>query len=136
MHAALQRARRGRHSRRRAARRKDRTGILVMLTLRTCGFAFDKILNDYMLSSEAMALWCGRRPALDPSLCTAGVLSVERRYMQEAVEHVRGKYGDVPQYLASCGVDAHLQQAVRNNLLVNPHLPEGTFFERKRPAAP
>lgn len=110
--------------------RKDRTGILVMLALRTCGFPFDKILNDYMLSSEAMALWCGKQPALDPSLCTRGVLSVEKRYMQEAVEHVRKKYGDVPQYLATCGVDEALQQEVRRNLLVNPHLPAGTFDRR------
>jgi Tyrosine phosphatase family len=104
--------------------RKDRTGILVMLIKRVCGVSFDGILNEYMMSTETMALWGSKGPDLAPGLRTTAVLSVERAYMAEAVEHVKQKYGDVPAYLDTCGIGAEVRRAVRENLLLDPEAPD------------
>jgi Tyrosine phosphatase family len=94
-----------------------------MLIKRVCGITFDEILNDYMMSSECMSLWQGEgQAALAPGLCTKTVLSVERAYMAEAVQHVRKKYGDVPAYLSTCGIGPDVRKAVRENLLLNPEM--------------
>jgi Tyrosine phosphatase family len=102
---------------------KDRTGILVMLILRVCGATFHAILNEYMMSTETMALWGMHGADMEEGLQTSDVLSVERGYMAEAVEHIKRKYGDVPEYLSSCGVGPEARRAVRGNLLVHPEQP-------------
>jgi Tyrosine phosphatase family len=113
--------------------RKDRSGILVMLILRVCGATFDAILNEYMMSTETMALWGMHGADMDEGLQTSDVLSVERGYMADAVEHTKRKYGDVPEYLSSCGIGPEARRAVRERLLVHPERahdnPESTDAE-------
>lgn len=95
-----------------------------MLVLRVCGVPFDVILNDYMVSAKAMEVWGHEGPpGLSPHLRTQPVLSVERDYMKVAVQHVVDKYGDVPEYLADCGVEPEVLPAVRANLLMRPEQP-------------
>ena len=99
-----------------------------MLIMRTCGAEFREILNDYMTSSETMAFWAGSRPDLDEKLSTTMVLSVERAYMAQAIDHIVSKYGDVSAYLETCGVDSKVQDRVRRNLMEHP--------ESAKPMAP
>lgn len=90
-----------------------------MLILRVCGATFDTILNEYMMSNETMEMWGVHGADMEAGLQTDQVLSVERGYMVEAVEHIKAKYGDVAGYLDSCSIDKEARRAVRDNLLVN-----------------
>ncbi|MEV4623704.1 tyrosine-protein phosphatase [Asanoa sp. NPDC049573] len=73
---------------------KDRTGVLVALLLLVAGVPEDEVADDYAL--------------------TAGV---ERIVMVNTIEHLHRAYGGVAKYLADCGIDATLLDAVRARLL-------------------
>jgi hypothetical protein len=89
-----------------------------MLILRLCGIPFDTIINEYMVSARTMRIWCEEgRPGLVDHLKTREILSVEREYMIQAVEYLKMKYGDVGNYLESCGVDRESQEAVKRHLV-------------------
>eukprot|EP00892_Ulva_mutabilis_P000341 jgi/Ulvmu1/10307/UM060_0109.1 len=112
---------------------KDRTGLAVMLLLRVCGVDYDTILKDYMVSQRTMVSWHARGDVpLKKHLTSQQILSVERAYMEQAIDHIRIRYGDVPQYLESCGVSAEQQQIARE---INSRDGGGSAAERAEPAA-
>lgn len=88
-----------------------------MLVLRVCGVEYETIIKDYMCSQRTMASWHQRGDLpLKAHLTTQTILSVERQYMEQAIEHIRIKYGDVPNYLQSCGVTLERQATVKGIL--------------------
>lgn len=85
-----------------------------MLVLRVCGVDYETIIKDYMCSQRTMASWNQRGDLpLKAHLTTETILSVERHYMEQAIEHIRIKYGDVPEYLQSCAVTLEKQAMVK-----------------------
>lgn len=88
-----------------------------MLLLRVCGVDYTTIIQDYMFSQRTMVSWHARGDVpLKRHLTTQQILSVERQYMEQAIEHITLKYGDVPQYLETCGVSLQQQQCVKGIL--------------------
>ena len=100
--------------------RKDRTGMIVMLLLLLCEVDKDKIVSEYMISSRCMLAWQQHgtvKNKLDAHLQTAAVLSVEKEYIDAAIEHIEGVYEGVANYLLSCGVTMETQEAVKRLLM-------------------
>lgn len=102
----------------------DRTGVLAMLILGTCGASRRQILRDYLLSfasgERVDALLDGRHEGADAlgdiptSLFDLGSLA---EGMGLVVDCVLRRYGTFERYLAACGVAKRYVEAVRTHLL-------------------
>lgn len=85
-----------------------------MLVLRLCGVDYETIIKEYMFSERTMTSWNERKDLpLQAHMTTTPILSIERQYMEEAINHIKLNYEDVPKYLHSCGVTDEQQQVVK-----------------------
>jgi protein-tyrosine phosphatase len=73
---------------------KDRTGVLVALLLLVAGVPEDEVADDYAVTE-----------------------GVQRIVMVNSIEHLHQAYGGVAKYLADCGIDEPVLDAVRARLV-------------------
>ena len=96
---------------------KDRTGLIVLLTLLLCGVNEDAISSDYLMSEPALESEKKQRlehlanTGLDESFA-----GCPPDFVQTMVEHINKRYGGITAYLAKIGVGPELQQNVKQVL--------------------
>jgi protein-tyrosine phosphatase len=89
---------------------KDRTGLLVAITLGLLGVADDDIADDYALSGAAMERWLAWMRASDPDRAAqwessaAAVVHAEVATMHAVLAAVRARHGDLEGFAAAIGV--------------------------------
>lgn len=98
---------------------KDRTGIVAALILRAVGVSDDQIIADYMLTQpmsmerrEARMRELGWTTPLDPKLYEASDEAIRK-----LLSGIDETHGSVEGYLAGCGVNEAVLEAVKGNLL-------------------
>lgn len=87
---------------------KDRTGLVAMLLLGLAGVDDETIIEDYSYTRLLLPLPIELR---DSGLPEYLFLS-EPETMRETLDHVYKKYGGVPEYLESIGVDAGMRARI------------------------
>jgi protein tyrosine/serine phosphatase len=81
---------------------KDRTGLIAMLLLSSCGATDEQILNDYKISDNVYLSALGDKvhgATLDPFLRATPDI------MEKAMKYTRTKYGSLEKYLDVNGFD-------------------------------
>lgn len=107
---------------------KDRTGILVALTLHALGVDRDTILDDFERSNGAIDL-ATRLPIEHERICSAldiappieaiaPMIRVSRNYLAAAFDEMQRRDGSVDGYLRWLGVDETMKDRLRAALLV------------------
>lgn len=106
---------------------KDRTGIAVALILRVLGVPEDVVIADYTLSNHYNAYFRSMSERAMGQLNVLGIsegqfaplLLADGAVMQATLDHIRGRYGSISNYLkAAAGLDAATLDKVRENLLI------------------
>jgi len=101
---------------------KDRTGIMAMVLLATCGVADAHLLDDYELSNShgpqhgehfAAAL---RSRGLDPD-AFATLWTAPRPVMRTVLDAIRERWGGIDGYLEYAGIGGSAAQSVRHRML-------------------
>ena len=92
---------------------KDRTGVVIALTLAIVGVGVDAIADDYALSND----WAERFVDTDDNLARHWVFA-PREAMTVFLAELVDAYGSVEGYLATTGVGLKEFDALRDNLLV------------------
>ncbi|CAM9557151.1 unnamed protein product [Sphacelaria rigidula] len=101
---------------------KDRTGLVMALTLAALGVPDEAIVDDYAQSDAAYRelddddamVGALAQEDLDPDI----FLSAPRHVMEDILRFIRHKYGSVEGYLDSIGFDSTWRQRLRDALLV------------------
>ena len=95
---------------------KDRTGIVAAVLLLICGVREDDVVADYMVSEwyirEVMEAVHRTHPEMP-----AHFVRSRPAYMEDFLDRLRWKYGDVQGYLAAMGVHAETIACLRMKLL-------------------
>lgn len=98
---------------------KDRTGWAIATLLRAVGVAETDLLDDYLLSNDAVdalradvELNSGGRVTLP-----LDVLGVSPEYLAEGTDSMHRLYGDLEGYLTAIGFTADLRNRLRDRLL-------------------
>jgi len=92
---------------------KDRTGVVIALTLAIVGVGVDAIADDYALSND----WAERFVDTNTELARHWILA-PREAMTVFLAELVDAYGSVEGYLATAGVGPKEFDALRDNLLV------------------
>ncbi|WP_417510958.1 tyrosine-protein phosphatase [Microbacterium sp.] len=104
---------------------KDRTGLVIALTLAAIGVDRDVILDDYALTAANLAgPWTERmvrkarrfRIRLTDDLI-AILASSPREVLSETLEWIDAEFGGLTEYLDGAGVDADVRAALHTKLL-------------------
>ena len=98
---------------------KDRTGLIVLLTLLLLDVPIEAVKADYMASERGLEVDRESRIKELKSIglgkefaeCPAGFVEAIKGYIDE-------KWGGVEEYLEECGVDSRMREKVRWKLLV------------------
>ena len=102
---------------------KDRTGVLAALVLGVLGVADDDVIEDYVLSADAMARRLAWLQASDPLAAAAmagqpaGWLAAPAEVMRTVLRHLREIHDGPDGYLADHGVDPATLDALRQSVL-------------------
>lgn len=98
---------------------KDRTGLMVALTLRLCGVPDDRIIADYLASAavhdqlvanlERAGMWDPKAPVFARAPANQGAIANLLAYLDEA-------WPDLGEFVLAHGGDRHLIDAVRRRL--------------------
>ena len=106
---------------------KDRTGFLAALTHALLGVGRDDMIEDYLLTNQAVDL-AGRAPAITEQLrrftgrtasdeAVTAFLGVEAAYLEAALAEIEARHGSVGAYLEQAvGVDAALRERIAARL--------------------
>lgn len=106
---------------------KDRTGLLAALTHALLGVARDDMIEDYLLTNQAVDL-AGRAPAIAEQLrrftgrtasdeAVTAFLGVEAAYLEAALAEIEARHGSVEAYLEQAvGVDPALRDRIVERL--------------------
>ena len=102
---------------------KDRTGIIVALTLVALGVGEEAILDDYILSNDAYEALDDRKAmvmALEQYKLDEEFLSAPRYVMEQTLAFIGNKYGSIEQYLDGIGFGPEWRKKLREALLADP----------------
>ena len=106
---------------------KDRTGMLAALTHHLLGVGHDDLMEDYLLTNQAVDLEA-RAPDMARQLekttgrpvsndAIVAFLGVEPAYLDAAFTAIRARYGSLDAYLEQAlGVDASLRDRIGERL--------------------
>ncbi len=89
---------------------KDRTGVVIALTLAAIGVRVDAIADDYALSNH----WARR---FTPDGVQPHWIPAPREAMMLFLAELSDRHGSVPGYLAQAGVGGAVIDALRDNLV-------------------
>jgi protein-tyrosine phosphatase len=92
---------------------KDRTGVVIALTLSVVGVGVDAIADDYALSND----WAQRLVGTELTFAEHWIFA-PREAMTVFLDELVAAYGSVEGYLATAGVGPKEFTALRENLLV------------------
>ncbi len=101
---------------------KDRTGLLALVIQSLCGVPLETCLRDYERSADATAAVMGDMNERFPEMSVAGIEKLRRMagtdpvWVHGVLEAIGGVDG-LPAWLASIGVSAAQQQAIRGRFL-------------------
>lgn len=98
---------------------RDRTGIVIAVTLSAIGVPDDEVVADYVASDAELAADYVRLKLLDPDRAADIDAAIERRgwTMGEVLTTLRLAFGGAGRYLESAGVDGGQVDALRAKLL-------------------
>ena len=98
---------------------RDRTGIVVAVTLAAIGVTDEDIVADYVASDAELAADYVRFRSLNPDAVADIDAAIERRAwtMQEVLTTLRLAFGGAGAYLGTAGVSARQIDAIRAKLL-------------------
>lgn len=105
---------------------KDRTGMLAALLLTVLGVDQDDVVDDYVLSADAMARRLAWLQATDPAAAAtmagqpAGWLAAPAEVMHTVLRHLDELHGGPTGYLTDHGVDPTSLDDLRASLLTWP----------------
>lgn len=106
---------------------KDRTGLVVALSLALAGVPASTIAEDYALSDQYLqALYqemLSNQPNDETRAKLAAVLTSKPESLLGALGYIEHHFGNVESYLVSCGLSAATLEKLRSRLLEN----SGTF---------
>jgi len=96
---------------------KDRTGLTVLLALLLLHVSLDAANHDYMLTQAELV---PEREERVKEINAIGLpddfADCDPHFVQKVEEHIQEKYGSIEQYLEHAGIDAQMQQRVKENL--------------------
>jgi protein-tyrosine phosphatase len=96
---------------------KDRTGLIAALLLALAGVSYNNIVHDYQVSEALLKPWFDTFIHLVPETDRRFFMTPPH-YMRETLAYIDAKYQSVSAYLMACGVDAPVQERLRQLLLV------------------
>ena len=99
---------------------KDRTGLVIALTLSALGVAPHIIADDYALSYAHLApLFDAERPSIPPERRHRfeRMIRSPREAMEQTLASINQRYGSVANYLETLGIGATQIERLRANLL-------------------
>jgi protein-tyrosine phosphatase len=102
---------------------KDRTGVLAAVLLRTLGVVEPDVVEDYVLSADAMArrlAWLqGTNPTAAAAMAAqpAGWLAAPAEVMRTVLHHLEELHGGAAGYLVDHGLDPAAVDELRHALL-------------------
>jgi protein tyrosine/serine phosphatase len=106
---------------------KDRTGLVVALSLDLAGVSVEAIAEDYALSDQYLQTlyqeMLSNQPDDETRAKLAAVLTSKPESILGALGYIKLHFGSVESYLLSCGLNAVTLEKLRSRLLEN----SGTF---------
>ena len=99
---------------------KDRTGLVIALTLGALGVAPETIAQDYALSYARLApLFDRERPEIDAARLARyeRMIQSPREAMEHVLAHIDARYGGLDGYIATLGLGAAQIERLRSELL-------------------
>ena len=97
---------------------KDRTGLVVMLIYLLCGVPHNVIVQDYAQSESLLREGRDNRQLLGmpDEITTDEIIASQRHIMENTLEFLHEKYGDVTEYLRQAGMRQEEILALRKML--------------------
>jgi len=101
---------------------KDRTGVMAMVLLSICGVGEGSLLDDYELTNSyapshaEMFVKALEAKGLEPE-DFATLWTAPRSVMRSVIEGMRGRWGEIGEYLSYAGIDDATANAVRGQML-------------------
>jgi guanylate kinase len=113
---------------------KDRTGWLSALCGMICGLEWEAIMNEYLMSKTAgiekakdLANFYSQQYTVHDWRMFIPFASVFSEYLQNAYDLMIEKFGNLDNYLKSCGVDRMVQKKIQEKFIGKKNHNSGDF---------